>query len=405
MRFLFYSHDGLGLGHTRRHLAIAAALTRLAPESSVLLASGADDALRMGLPPRVEILKLPGLRKVSNGHYCSRRLQIPASEIRALRSALLLATVKSYRPDVVLVDKHPFGANGEFREALGQARNAGSRSVLGLRDILDAPAAVLKEWAGHGLQLEIGEHFDLMLIYGEQAIFDPLAEYHFPASMAERTRFCGYVINKDEHDPAAGSILDSFDFTDSPRRLVLGTTGGGEDGFHLLETFVRAASEAPWQGMIVAGPMTPPHDLKALEEMGQSHNVPVHRFVPNLSALFWVVDAVVCMGGYNTLAEAVAKGVPVISVPRTRPRAEQLIRAQAFERLGLVRTLSADQLSVSSLREATDAALAVCREELLARTRSVLSFDGAERAATHLLAVARNGRKVSRHPSLPTFAQ
>ena len=30
MRFLFYSHDGLGLGHTRRHLAIAKALTQQA---------------------------------------------------------------------------------------------------------------------------------------------------------------------------------------------------------------------------------------------------------------------------------------------------------------------------------------------------------------------------------------
>ena len=26
-RFLFYSHDGFGLGHTRRHLAVAHALT------------------------------------------------------------------------------------------------------------------------------------------------------------------------------------------------------------------------------------------------------------------------------------------------------------------------------------------------------------------------------------------
>jgi predicted glycosyltransferase len=404
MRFLFYSHDGLGLGHTRRHLAIAAALTRLAPESSVLLASGADDALRMGLPARVEILKLPGLRKVSNDHYCSRRLHIPASEIRALRSALLLTTVKSYRPDVVLVDKHPFGANGEFRDALGWLRKAGARTVLGLRDILDAPAAVLKEWIPHRLQLEIRRNFDLMLIYGEQAIFDPLAEYHFPAAMRQQTHFCGYVINGDEHTSPNGSTLDGFDFATAPRPIVLATTGGGEDGFHLLETFVRTAAAAPWQGVIVAGPMTPADELKTLETLANSHNVPVHRFVPNLSALFWSVDAVVCMGGYNTLAEAVAKGVPVVCVPRTRPRAEQLIRAQAFERLGLVCALSADKLNVATLREATDAALELSRDELLASTRSVLSFDGAEKAATHLLALTRAPRKVGARRGSPAFA-
>jgi predicted glycosyltransferase len=404
MRFLFYSHDGLGLGHTRRHLAIAAALTRLAPECSVLLASGADDALRMGLPAGVEILKLPGLRKVSNDHYCSRRLQMPANEIRALRSALLLTTVKSYRPDVVLVDKHPFGANGEFRDALGHARHAGFQTVLGLRDILDAPAAVLKEWRPHRLQEEIIKHFDLMLIYGEKAIFNPLAEYHFPAAMEQRTRFCGYVINRDEHEPPSGSSMERFDYADSSRPVVLATTGGGEDGFHLLETFARAAAQAPWQGIIVAGPMTPADELKTLEKLARSYDVPVHRFVPNLSALFWSVDAVVCMGGYNTLAEAIAKGVPVISVPRTRPRAEQLIRVQAFERLGLVHALTADKLDVATLREATNAALALSREDLLARARSLLSFDGAERAASHLLALAGREGRVSNQRGSPTFA-
>src|SRR6266496_4151944 len=48
-RFLFYSHDGFGLGHTRRHLAVARALTELAPDSSVLLATGSDVVSRLGL--------------------------------------------------------------------------------------------------------------------------------------------------------------------------------------------------------------------------------------------------------------------------------------------------------------------------------------------------------------------
>src|SRR5260370_5745681 len=132
MRFLFYSHDGLGLGHTRRHLALATALAELAPEASVLLVSGADDVHRLGLPDNVEVIKLPCLRKVANDHYVSRRLRISTSQIRALRSALLLATVKSYRPTVVLVDKHPFGAGGEFHAALEKVRTYGAHSDLGL---------------------------------------------------------------------------------------------------------------------------------------------------------------------------------------------------------------------------------------------------------------------------------
>src|SRR5437016_2267714 len=88
-RFLFYSHDGLGLGHTQRHLAVAKALTELSPESSVLLATGSDLVSGLGLTAAIDILRLPGLRKVANDEYAPRRLRIPVSDIRALRSALL----------------------------------------------------------------------------------------------------------------------------------------------------------------------------------------------------------------------------------------------------------------------------------------------------------------------------
>ena len=136
-RFLLYSHDGFGLGHTRRHIAIAGALVEMEPHASVLLASGADDVYRLGLPPRVEALKLPGLRKVGNDQYQSRRLAIPTQEIRALRSALLATAVKSFRPDVVLVDKHPFGPGGEFSAALAALKQSGGRAALGLRPTAD----------------------------------------------------------------------------------------------------------------------------------------------------------------------------------------------------------------------------------------------------------------------------
>src|ERR1041384_4622319 len=125
MRFLLYSHDGLGLGHTRRHLAVAASLAELDSECSVLLATGADDATRLGLAEHIEILKLPGLRKVANDQYVSRRLRLSASEIRALRSDLLKTAVRSFRPNVVLVDKHPFGAKGEFKSGLKALRKIG----------------------------------------------------------------------------------------------------------------------------------------------------------------------------------------------------------------------------------------------------------------------------------------
>ena len=86
-----------------------------------------------------DTLKLPGLRKTANAEYSSRRLGISKAEMYNLRSALLLEAVKGFRPDVVLVDKHPFGAGGELEPALEAAKSHGARLVLGLRDILDDP--------------------------------------------------------------------------------------------------------------------------------------------------------------------------------------------------------------------------------------------------------------------------
>src|SRR5437867_5150142 len=197
-RFLFYSHDGLGLGHTRRNLAIAAALVRLCPDASVLMASGTDDAHRFGLPARVDVLKLPGLRKTRNDEYTSRRLPVHKNEIRHLRSALLEAAVKSFRPAVVLVEKHPFGARGEFRAGLHALKDYGGRAVLGLRDILDDPLTVRREWARYHLQERIAAFHDRVFVYGEPSVFDPVTQYHLPEVVAQRTCFCGYVVNEDE---------------------------------------------------------------------------------------------------------------------------------------------------------------------------------------------------------------
>jgi predicted glycosyltransferase len=392
MRFLFYSHDGLGLGHTRRHLAVAAALTELAPDAAVLVATGADDVERIGLPPRIEILKLPGLRKVANNEYVSRRLRIAVSDIRALRADLLEATVKSFQPSVVLVDKHPFGASGEFRAGLETLRAQGGRAALGLRDILDEPARVLQEWRPYKMQKRIAEFYDAVLIYGHRAVFDPITAYKFPTAVARRTRFCGYVVNRESGEMLGDSNMPMLLRGGDDRPIVLATAGGGEDGFYLLETFIRAAMGATWHGLVVAGPMTPEHELGTLRHLAAESGVTLHSFVSRLSSWFWSVNALVCMGGYNTLAEAVSKGVPTVCVPRVAPRSEQLLRARAFERLGLLSKIRPDQLNARKLREHISAALSLSREGLLAKAQAALAFDGARQAAGHLLALAAGAR-------------
>src|ERR1041384_4600216 len=76
-RLLLYSHDGHGLGHTRRNLAIAAAITELAPDAAVLIVTGTNEVHRLGVPTRVSVLKLPGWRKIGNERNAGRGPNAP----------------------------------------------------------------------------------------------------------------------------------------------------------------------------------------------------------------------------------------------------------------------------------------------------------------------------------------
>lgn len=391
MRFLFYSHDGMGLGHVRRHLAIASALTSLSPSAQVLLATSVDEVSSLGLPSNVETLKLPGIRKISNEKYASRRLSLGDSEVRALRSALLQTAVRSFRPDVVLVDKHPLGACREFEAALQAARRSGARLVLGLRDILDDPETVRREWESEHLEEVIAYYYNLVLVYGVPSVFDTVSEYRFGREMVERTVYCGYVVNAPTCNWNCQKVCDWL--TGPSRTIVLGTAGGGEDGIATLKTFIKAASRASWTGVAIAGPLMQEQDFADLQQFAIHNGVRCHRFISCLSNFFWVMDGLVCMGGYNTLVEAVSSGIPTVCVPRVSPRTEQLLRSKAFESLGLLRTLHPAELTPERLATEISLALETPRHSLLERASNALHLGGSQCAASLLLepnSIARN---------------
>jgi predicted glycosyltransferase len=386
-RFLLYSHDALGLGHIRRNLVIAAALVERAPGASVLLATSAEHADSLGVPDRVDLLRLPSVKKVGNDRYTPRRLPISGSDLTALREAILVAAVETYEPSVLLVDKHPLGVAGELQTALSRLRALGGRAVLGLRDVLDDPATVRAEWT-LARTAAVLEHYSRVLVYGRKAVFDTLRRSALPAELAERTRYCGYVTMPAAGDAAAAQTIRGFGAGGRSRPLVLGTAGGGEDGRRLLEVFVDASAGAPWDAIAVTGPQLASGGALALRRRAHAAGVAVRTFVPELAGWFGVVDALVCMGGYNTLAEALVRGTPTVCAPRTTPRSEQLIRARVLARRGLLQVVEPQRLSRQTLRDAVASALTRSRPAIAREARATLAFDGASVAAELLLAEA-----------------
>jgi predicted glycosyltransferase len=113
----------------------------------VLLIAGAPELGAFRLPAHVDTLTLPPLVKTPDSEYVPRNASAPTTELIALRSEIIRTAVKSFSPDVFIADKLPRGLLGELDPTLRDLHATGrTRSVLGLRDILDHPLAVRREW-------------------------------------------------------------------------------------------------------------------------------------------------------------------------------------------------------------------------------------------------------------------
>ena len=147
LRIVLYSHDTMGLGHKRRNLLIAQALGASDINADILMISGMRDASDSPMPDGVDYLTLPALYKRAAGQYRSRRLSLVLQEMIELRSQLICTAVKSFQPDVLIVDNVPRGAVRELDATLEYVKaQPHIHCVLGLRDVLDTPAAVQRDW-------------------------------------------------------------------------------------------------------------------------------------------------------------------------------------------------------------------------------------------------------------------
>ena len=73
------------------------------------------------------------------------------------------------------------------------------------------------------------------------------------------------------------------------------------------------------------------------------------RSAPDVPELIAEAASVVCMGGYNTMAEVMATDTPALVVPRNRRRQEQPRRARALAALGAVETQDAGEITAEGI--------------------------------------------------------
>lgn len=384
-RVLFYSHDGTGLGHLRITLGVATAYAALRPQDSLLLLTGSLHAGAFDIPANLDYVKIPAMPKrdlyaslpPTAGYTGSHN-----STIR-FRATLALATVQAFDPHLVVIDHAPGGLFQELAPSIEHLRWSERRPhfALLMRDITFGPEQTRSIWSNESVYPLLDEVYDRILIYGDQRVFDPVRAYAMSEGSAGRTRFCGYLaplppVRSPEH------VRHDIDAGSMP--LVAVSVGGGADGGPLLRVYLTGLRERtgpPVCSYIVAGPLLPPDERRMLDALAAGlPNVRIVDFDADFAAVVRAADAVVSMGGYNSVAEGVYFGKRPVIVPRTPGPEEQLLRAEGFSRLGLASVVSPSALSPAVLWEAIEASLAQ-QPPLPAQT---LPFDGREQIAGEL---------------------
>ena len=337
-RLLIYSHDSFGLGHLRRCRAIAHDLVDRYPQLTVLILSGSPIIGSFDFKSRVDFVRVPGVIKLKNGDYTSLKLNLNLSKTLEIRQSIITHTASIFDPDMFLVDKEPLGLRGEVEETLKLLNWRGKRCVIGLRDVMDEPRALDREWRRKGVLPGLHRYYRDIWVYGLPEIFDPISEITGMSRLADRVSFTGYI----ERSPSDADFASSG-FQPPPQPYILVTAGGGGDGAGLIDWVIRAYESdptIPHPALIIFGPFM--HLEQRMAFQARVDRLPaVHAttFEAKPEALYQNAIGVVAMGGYNTFCEFLSFDKPALIVPRSEPRQEQLIRAERAARMGLLRFL------------------------------------------------------------------
>ena len=196
-RVLFYSHNGVGVGHLQRQLDLATAYKHRHPDSALLLATGSRGASMFQFPDGIDFVKLPALLMVDRyRNWEPRDLPLPIEAVTEMRAETLRQTVRAFAPDLLVADFMPAGPYGELLPALDELERRGGRAVAGFRDVIDEPAFVRRLWEETGVYDVLRRSYAAICVYGDPAVVD-FADYGLDAELGVPIRYCGYLGRPD----------------------------------------------------------------------------------------------------------------------------------------------------------------------------------------------------------------
>jgi len=326
-RILFCVHDDRGLGHLVRLSRVAAALQG---DCACLLVTG-HRAASWIVPEGCEFVHLPSLDSLlqKRAAYWGRRpfVDIHPDHASRFRSQLILAVVKEFAPDVIIIDHLALGRHGELSAALNSSH---ARKYLLLRGVIDRPSKAMREVFPPESLRVINNTFSRILVACDPEICRIENEYlNGDPNVVPKIHYVGYV-----------APTFSIEVRRAMRRRrgvdgsawVVCSAGGGMESEELIETCHRLAQNFPGVAFdFVYGPRSRHRDIGLL--VSKIGNFRSWRSCRSLPLFHAAADVVICRGGYNSLMEVAAGNAKTICVPLTlSDDKEQCIHATRLAR-------------------------------------------------------------------------
>ncbi len=343
VRILMYSHDTFGLGHFRRCRAIAHAIVEQFKGVSVVIISGSQIAGAFDFRARVDFVKIPSVIKLYNGEYDSISDHISIDEILMMRKQIIQRTAEVFKPDIFITDKEPLGLRGELEPTLQMLAGSKTKVILGLRDVMDSPSALQKEWEKSDILSKINSYYNRIWVYGPESFWNPLGGLDIDEELYDRLIYTGFLLRESPTTP-------QVELHHIPEEFILVTTGGGGDGSPLMEQ-VLAARELDISNdfplLMILGPFMKTENRERIRLRASAlPNITVVDFEAKMELLLKKATAVVGMCGYNTFCEVLSFDKKALFVPRIQPRKEQYIRASRARELGLCEMMTLEEASI-----------------------------------------------------------
>ncbi|MGW8195610.1 MAG: hypothetical protein ACWGOX_15235 [Desulforhopalus sp.] len=327
---MIYGHDGRGLGHASRGVAIGMALRRLYPELKILFVSGCNITRDLIGAAPLDWLKLPSYAtRVIGGRSrgVTGKSMFEDRQLGEFRAKELAHLVALYRPRLVLVDHTPQGKHQELVAALSVSGNTDTRWVLGIRGVVGA----VKQAGSMVAQELYRQYYQALLWYGDSGVLGnshlALLEKQYGSVPQE----CGYVSRLAE--VAAWSNGEQ-----GHQKRLAGTISVpwlGEKSMDFLVQLAEAlkkipAGLGPWKLFVGSDNSPVPHPRITALFGPLSHcclEPPGAGYGPSLLRS----KSAVIYGGYNSLMDVLHARIPSLVALREMQDDEQQIHLQRLQ--------------------------------------------------------------------------